>query len=203
MKNAYLHIEVFAKQGEAHWGVSKGDINKSQDNKQELMHKKERLRLFHITSIHWNGGRWYFWYNISDQETVSHSPQLDVIPCVESFVFMHKLNERIAKLEEIIVKIEEQEKKMLEKNRVTLEDDRRGQTWKYQAEVTPNVRRIDEQYRAESIRIKTFETETAVINANQTDKKNDFSRCRALLMGFKTRSQKIMKNWPLLTPWLL
>ena len=39
---------------------------------------------------------------------------------------------------------------------------------KYQAEVTLKVRRIDEKYRAESIRIKNFKTETAVINANQS-----------------------------------
>ena len=36
----------------------------------------------------------------SDQEAVSHSPQINVTPCFESSVFMHILNDRIAKLEQ-------------------------------------------------------------------------------------------------------
>ena len=99
---------------------------------------------------------------------------------------MHKLNERIAKLEEIMKK-EEQKKKMLEKMK-SLEKTIelvRLENQKYQAEVTPKVRRIDEQYRAESIRIKNFETETAVINANQSRQEERLKQVQSSINGFQ------------------
>ena len=91
------------------------------------------------------------------------------------------------------MKKEDQEKKMLEKIK-SLEktiEMVRLENQKYQAEVTPKVRRIDEQYRAESIRIKNFETETAVISANQSRQEERLKQVQSSINGFQKSITKI------------